>query len=147
MKRYFFQILGLAFAISPMFGQQTILLNDIREQDFILVSVATRKNTDERLLMEARSAHYSNELAGAIADEPVEADALFVYPNPSKGVVQLKLQGKITVYVYTLSGQFLQKNSMTPGEKILDLSSLGSGVYHIMAKSDDDYFSGKLIIQ
>lgn len=147
MKNYFLQIIGLAFAISPVFGQNTIQLNDSHDQGLIIESTGVEKNLDEKLLMEARSAHYNRPGVSAEANEPVEADALFVYPNPSNGVVLLKLTGKVTVYVYTLAGKFLQKKEMAPKEKILDLSALPQGAYHIMAKSDDDYFSGKLIIQ
>lgn len=146
MKRYFLQILGLAFLTSSMFSQNTIQSNDPSGTDLIIVSPGDEKNTDEKLLMEARNAIYNKEVISNEAIEPVEADAFFVYPNPSNGVVQLKLTGKISVYVYTLSGQFVQKNYMAPKEKILDLSALPAGAYHIMAKSDDDYFSGKLII-
>ena len=147
MKRYFLQILGLALAISPIFGQSAVQSNDGSDQDLAIVSVDAGRDTDATWLMDARSANYSNDMAAVETNEPIDADALFVYPNPSRGVIQLKLTGKISVYVYTLSGQFVQKNYMAPGEKILDLSALPSGVYHIMAKSDDDYFSGKLIIQ
>lgn len=147
MKRYFLQILGLALAISPIFGQSAVQSNNGNSEDLAIVSADAGRNTDAMWLMEARAVNYTNDVVGVEATEPMEADALFVYPNPSKGVVQLKLTGKISVYVYTLSGQFVQKNYMAPGEKILDLSTLPAGVYHIMAKSDDDYFSGKLIIQ
>ena len=146
MKRYFLQIIGLAFVISSMFGQNAIQTNDSSGKDLITVSPNAGKNTDEKLLIEARNAIYNKEVISAEANEPVEADALFVHPNPSNGVVKLMLTGKISVYVYTLTGQFVQKNYMAPREKILDLSALPPGVYHIMAKSDDDYFSGKLII-
>jgi hypothetical protein len=41
----------------------------------------------------------------------------------------------------------VKKYAMSPGEKFLDLSELPSGFYQVRAKSDDDYFSGKLLIQ
>lgn len=144
MKRYFFQILVLAFLINPMFGQNAYQSNDVSAIQ--VVSPDTENNPDEKLLNESRETVYSKSAVSAEANEPVEADALFVHPNPSNGVVKLKLTGKISVYVYTLAGQFVQKNYMAPKEKILDLSALPAGTYHIMAKSDDDYFSGKLII-
>lgn len=145
MKRYFLQILGLAFLTSSMFGQNAFPTNDVSGIDLNMVSPVAEKYTDEKLLMESRNAVYT-EPVNAEANEPVEADALFLHPNPSNGVVRLKLTGKVSVYVYTLSGQFVQKHYMAPKEKILDLSTLPAGAYHIMAKSDDDYFSGKLII-
>ncbi len=79
--------------------------------------------------------------------DPVVADALFMYPNPTSGVVQVKLVGKISVQIYTISGQLVNKYTLSPGEKFLDLSDLPSGIYQVRAKSDDDYFSGKLLVQ
>src|SRR5688500_556097 len=116
MKRYFLQVLGLAIVLSPMFGQQTIQLNDNSEQGYIMVSAIPEKSIDEKLLNEARNAHVGNVSVNAEKNEPIVADAFFVYPNPSKGTVQVRLTGKITVYVYTLSGQFLRKANMAPGE-------------------------------
>ena len=145
MKRFFLQILGIALAISPLVGQTDASTSDSNGEYLSIASAYS--NPDDRSLAEAKIANYNNVAISMEADEPVDADAYFVYPNPTNGVVQLKLTGKITVYVYTLSGQFVQKSVMPPGEKILDLSSLPDGVYHVMAKSDEDYYSGKLIIQ
>jgi len=61
--------------------------------------------------------------------------------------VQIKLVGDITIYVYSLSGQLVQRTHMAPSEKILNLGHLPAGMYQVMAKSDEDYFSGKLILQ
>src|SRR5687767_4221940 len=145
MKHFIITILGLTLALSSIFGQSD-------DQSYTgngeyLAIASAYSNPDDRSLTEAKTANYNDVAVSMEADEPVDADAYFVYPNPTNGVVQLKLTGKITVYVYTLSAQFVQKSVMPPGEKILDLSSLPAGVYHVMAKSDEDYYSGKLIIQ
>lgn len=97
-------------------------------------------------VLEDTKYYYYSELS---ADDPVEpvADALFMYPNPTSGVVQVKLVGHVSVYVYSLGGQLIRQYRMTPGEKTLDLSALPAGIYQIRAKSDEDYFSGKLLIQ
>ena len=144
MKRYFLQILGVALALSPLVGQ-TDASNSDGNGEYLSITSAY-SNPDDRLLTEAKTANYNDVAVSMEADEPVDADAYFVYPNPTNGVVQLKLTGKITVYVYTLSAQCVQKSFMPPGEKTLDLSSLPAGLDHVMAKSDEDYYSGKLII-
>jgi hypothetical protein len=97
--------------------------------------------------VEDKKFYYYTEVT---ADEPVEpgvADAMFLYPNPSSGKVQVKLAGDITVYVYSLSGQLIRRIPLSPGEKIVDLSHLPAGLYQVRAKSGEDYFSGKLILQ
>ena len=102
-------------------------------------------NVEEWIVNERTFFFYQDETTGT--DDPIVADATFLYPNPSPGVVQLKLTGKISVHIYTLEGKLMKNFYMPPGEKILDLSSFPAGVYQVMAKSDEDYFSGKLIIQ
>lgn len=79
--------------------------------------------------------------------DPATIDAFFLYPNPTSGIVQVKLTGKISVLVYTISGQLVKKYSLAHGEKVLDLSDMPAGIYQVRAKSDEDYFSGKLLIQ
>jgi hypothetical protein len=90
---------------------------------------------------------YSDGIAYLDAGEPIIIDALFVYPNPAKGMVQIKLPGKVSIQIYTLDGHLVSKYQLPPGNKSLNLSALSAGVYQIRAKSDEDYFSGKLLIQ
>jgi hypothetical protein len=101
----------------------------------------------ESWVLDNKKFYYYDHLSTTEPDEPVVADALFLYPNPSSGVVQIKLVGKISIYVYSLSGQLVQRFNMAPGQKILDLRALPAGIYQVRAKSDEDYFSGKLILQ
>jgi hypothetical protein len=51
------------------------------------------------------------------------------------------------VLIYTISGQLIKKYALGHGERVLDLNDLPAGIYQVRAKSDDDYFSGKLLIQ
>jgi hypothetical protein len=101
----------------------------------------------ESWLLENRKFFYYNQLSAVEPELPAKADALFLYPNPSSGVVQIKLVGNVSIYVYSLSGQLVQQFRMAPSEKMLDLSHLPAGMYQVMAKSNEDYFSGKLILQ
>jgi hypothetical protein len=78
---------------------------------------------------------------------PMTIDAFFLYPNPTSGIVQVKLSGKISVLIYTISGQLIKKYTLAHGERVLDLHDLPAGIYQVRARSDEDYFSGKLLIQ
>ena len=89
---------------------------------------------------------FYNSVVSVEPEEPAVADALFMYPNPTAGMVQVKLIGKVSIQIYTLAGQLVRKVVMSPGEKILDLSELPAGMYQVRAKSDEDYFSGKLLV-
>lgn len=79
--------------------------------------------------------------------DPTTMDAFFLYPNPTSGIVQVKLSGQLSVLIYTISGQLIKKYTLAHGERVLDLNDLPSGIYQVRAKSDEDYFSGKLLIQ
>ncbi len=94
-----------------------------------------------------RKYYYYSSLVAYEPVDPVTADAMFLYPNPTSGIVHIKLAGSPTVYVYSLSGQLVRRVQMAPGEKVLNLTGLQAGVYQVRAKSNEDYYSGKLIIQ
>jgi hypothetical protein len=98
-------------------------------------------------VLEDKKYYYYDGLSAVDPEDPIIADATFLWPNPTAGEVQVKLPGKVSVHVYTISGQFVKKYYLPPGDKMLDLSSLPAGIYQVMAKSDEEYFSGKLLIQ
>jgi hypothetical protein len=104
-------------------------------------------NNDESWVLEDMKHYYYNEVTAVDPTDPIVADAVFLWPNPTPGAVQVKLPGKVSVHVYTLSGQFVQKYYLAPGDKNINLSHLPAGIYQVLAKSDEDYFSGKLVIQ
>ena len=104
-------------------------------------------NNAEAWILEEARYYFYNETVAVDPDAPGEVHALFIWPNPSTGIVQVKLPGKVSVQVYSLSGQLLKKFYLAPGERTLNLTALPAGLYQVRAKSDEDYFSGKLIIQ
>lgn len=89
--------------------------------------------------------YYYNELTAT--DEPIIADAVFLYPNPTNGTVQVKLDGKVSLHVYTLTGQLLKNIYLEGGNKTAYLNGLPAGVYTIRAKSNENYYADKLVIQ
>jgi hypothetical protein len=101
----------------------------------------------ESWLLESKKYFYYDQLSANEPDASAETNALFLYPNPSSSVVQIKLAGDVTIYVYSLSGQLIQKFNMAAGERILNLSHLPGGMYQVMAKSGEEFYYGKLILQ
>lgn len=120
---------------------------EYKEAEFVSVesTYLYDNNAEEWVINERKFYYYQGETTGT--DDPIIADAAFLYPNPTPGVVQLKLTGKISVHVYTLEGKLVKNFYLPPGEKTVDMSAFPAGAYHVMAKSDEDYYSGKLIIQ
>ena len=101
----------------------------------------------ETWLLESKKYFFYDQLSAVEPDVPEANDDFFMYPNPSTGIVQIKLAGDVTFYVYSLSGQLVQKYQMTGGEKKLNLSHLPAGLYQVMAKSGEELFYGKIIMQ
>jgi len=121
---------------------------DYLQNEYVEVESGFTYDSDlERWILEDKKYYYYDGLSAVEPEDPIIADAAFLWPNPTSGEVQVKLPGRVSVHVYTVSGQFVQKYYLAPGEKMLDLSSLPAGIYQVMAKSDEDYFSGKLLIQ
>lgn len=119
----------------------------VRELYVGLESSFRYDNNLEQWILEHKKYYYYDGLSAVDPEDPIIADAAFLWPNPTSGEVQVKLPGKVSVHLYTISGQFIQKYYLAPGDKMLDLSSLPAGIYEVLAKSDEDYFSGKLLIQ
>ena len=103
-------------------------------------------NTDEWML-ESKKYFYYDELSAVEPDAPEENNTVLLYPNPSSGTVQIKLAGDVTLYVYSLSGQLIQKSKMAAGERMLNLKHLPAGMYQVVTKSGDEIFYSKLILQ
>ena len=64
-------------------------------------------------------------------DDFASANFLKVYPNPSKGIFNLKLDNALDIEfeVYNLLGQTIRKGSSTNSEHQIDLSQQAEGVY------------------
>lgn len=92
--------------------------------------------------------YFYREVISSTPDEPVADQALFLWPNPSDGRVELQVSGRqVSVQVYSLAGQLLHRVQLPPGEKMIDLTRLPAGIYQVRARTEDDYFSGKLVIR
>lgn len=86
-------------------------------------------------------------------DDVNGADALTIYPNPSKGIFTIELDSKannISYTVYNMEGKLVAQNSVshTSGKfsQQINLSHLPSGVYLIQVNNGSEKISKKLII-
>ena len=71
-----------------------------------------------------------------------------VYPNPSKGLFNIRSESNATVLleVYTVTGGLVTSAEFTENH-ILDLSSYNRGIYFLHLKSEGKTFITKLIVQ
>lgn len=104
-------------------------------------------NNLEDWVKEDAQYYFYSELSANDPVGPIEDYALFLYPNPSTGIVHVKLEGNVTVYVYSLAGQLLKRITVSHDNQAIDLGNLPAGLYQVRAKKGEDYYSGKLILQ
>ncbi len=104
-------------------------------------------NIQENWVLEDINYYFYSELSANEPIDPIKDYALFIYPNPSTGIVHVKLEGNVTVYVYSPGGQLIRRIPMMQDDQAIDLSNLPAGLYQVRAKKGEAYYSGKLIIQ
>ncbi len=61
--------------------------------------------------------------------DPSAIDAFFLYPNPTSGMVQVKLSGRISVLIYTISGQLIKNTDLGLERGALDSMNCLPGTY------------------
>ncbi len=91
-------------------------------------------------------------LASAVQTLAATADVLTASPNPTQGLLNLKLQGQREMEAYSLidlSGKIVQTEQFgePTQETDLDLSALPNGVYLLQIHSGEQLFAQKVIVQ
>ena len=91
-------------------------------------------------------------IEGTLSAEPFDTNYFSIYPNPSKGVFNIRMAAisEFDYDLYDITGKLIsQKLSIVPTnrEYQLDLSSLSSGVYLLKIISDGYQTTKKLILK
>ena len=116
--------------------------------DYVSVETnAVYDNSIENWIVVDKKFYYYSELVAVDPELPADVNELIMYPNPTSGLVQMKIESPMKVYVYTMNGQLVKSAQLETGEKTVDLSALPAGLYQLRATSQDDYYSGKLVKQ
>jgi len=93
-----------------------------------------------------RQYYYYSDGTSAVSPTPGVVKVLVLSPNPSMGEVRFQMDEEAEVRVYDAAGQMLQSRIVQPGEA-LNLYSLPAGIYHLTARSKEEFFVGKLVKQ
>jgi PA domain/Secretion system C-terminal sorting domain len=86
--------------------------------------------------------------ANLAATNFIKTDAVKVYPNPSNGIYNLKIDkfvGKVTIQVVDINGRMVYNQTNENSEKTIDLSAFQSGIYVLKVTGNDLNYSEKLI--
>ena len=86
----------------------------------------------------------------ALSNEAIVSEVMFIFPNPARNVVNIKLNQKDAseIRIYSMDGRLMHAPNSTNGEGMitLDVSEFSDGVYHIQLTSETLEITKKLII-
>jgi len=97
---------------------------------------------------EAETNYYYSGITTNII-EPTDENSIFIYPNPSNGIVNLEVTGRenITVDIINISGQQIYSKQVNKNTtKQIDLSKQSKGMYFIKAYVGEKMFVKKIMI-
>ncbi len=82
---------------------------------------------------------FSSKGLGAALNEPINANAITVFPNPTQNNLHITQNAFYanTCEVYDVTGQFLLHQPLTPGDTILPTDTLPSGIYILRFTTSD----------
>ncbi len=85
-----------------------------------------------------------------ISNEPIVSEEIFLFPNPAKDIVNIKLNTdeSTEIRIYSMDGRLVVAPFMinSKGMVVLDISQFAGGVYHVHATFSDEEITKKLII-
>ncbi len=86
----------------------------------------------------------------AIQTNTMLSQTITVYPNPAKGLVNIKLPATgnmVTVELFDIAGKRIKSLKTSAGQLSLDITGLPSNVYFIKASDNNETVTRKLIVQ
>jgi hypothetical protein len=124
--------------------------NTISFGDITLIGSSGRSNAFMAKYHDSTFVHtYVGDTSSLLREISLEGKGIIVYPNPTKGDVNITTQGeKINSFsLYNVNGQLLLKSEKlkTKMEK-LNLSNFSKGVYMIKIITDKNVYSKKVIV-
>ncbi len=121
---------------------------EYREGEYLAVETNYSYDFDLEnfVLSDRKYYYYAGEVSG-IPHEPVKVKSLVMFPNPTTGNAQLKLDANASVQVFDLSGKMVQGFSAMPGKATIDLVLLPAGIYEVKALAGKEIYTGKIVKQ
>jgi hypothetical protein len=81
--------------------------------------------------------------------EELSDNAFSIYPNPSRGLVNIDFENRATtrVKIYDANGKLIIERAMANSHNQLDISDQPKGVYFITINQNGNEISKKLILE
>jgi len=71
-------------------------------------------------------------------DDKVKEALFEVYPNPNRGIFTIRNSSALQVTITNAAGQLISVHDINPGENIVELGNVESGVYLVIAKDENN---------
>jgi hypothetical protein len=98
-------------------------------------------------ILDQKTYYYYNQTTAYEPVDPISIEMLKMWPNPASGNVQFDLQEDASLHLYNPTGQLIRCFETSQGNHVLDVSGLPAGTYFVKAKSNDLYYTGRLVVQ
>jgi len=82
----------------------------------------------------------------SVDPSPNAAQPLEVSPNPTAGLARLHLDGPAFIQMYNTQGELVRSGEHQP-DHLLNLSELPSGLYFMVARAENEVFTGRIVKQ
>jgi len=93
-----------------------------------------------------RKKYYYYDGLTAIPNEPVQVLALPLAPNPTTGMVKIGIEETLAVQLFDATGRMIASQLLQPGQ-LMDLSSLPTGIYQLVAQNETSFYGGRIVKQ
>ena len=70
-----------------------------------------------------------------------------LFPNPTAGEITIILQENSELFVMSITGKMVMRETLSPGEHIFDLKDNGKGLYLLRIIGESYTFTDKIIIE
>jgi hypothetical protein len=128
-----------SFNLYKIFGDYTVFVDELRIYDKVLTTAQI-------------AALYTPAPANSGINNISEETKFKIYPNPSKGNVQLDYEITVNnelanVTIYDLDGRALISNRNVLPHENIDISSLNKGLYFVCIKYNEQAITKKIVVE
>lgn len=108
----------------------------------VMVGIAARFHDDGQFFIRD-----TNDLEGGpMSTDSFDKTSISLYPNPAADFVNLQIEGKAQVQIYSLTGKQVKEFMMNDTERI-SISDLNAGIYLVKINQNGNTVTKKLIVQ
>lgn len=108
----------------------------------VMVGIAARFHDDGQFFIRD-----TNDLEGGpMSTENFDKSTISLYPNPAAEFINIQIEGKAQVEIYSLTGKQVKSLQITETERV-SIADLNTGIYFVKVNQNGNTVTKKLIVQ